>query len=602
MYTLQQLASWFLGVILKLERAVTTRGERPASDATLAMTAPLERIEVFDEASVPSLGYREPAMEFEPEPEPEPEPQPEPEQAHHGMLLDATIVVLVSSEDGVSVERPMNYHELVLMMRTRQITGLDRVFAPPQAVCAAPGIPHVIGDLIGMDAVEAMSDGDELAYVLWEQLTPTPVVAAVEVVLAERAASRGVPAGCWGTDELGRACAEIAPPLSLCSAGFLRAPVALLPALAQAAARELGETPSARDIALGQLRRKMQVLERDGVPSGSPGIGAAIAFGRTDDQFLVAFLRANKYAVTEALQAIVRYTRFVDEHADWLGEPMLQDETTLARLLGVYVATGTTRCGQRVLLLKWSQLSEKLLRRVEPDQHSEPLYRVMVRLLFGTLGRLLSDAHAQVLGVTLIHDWESPPPTALIMRINSTLSNVQKRSLLSLVREVLPLRQVGLLALNQPWWLTMMMATRTSSMKGDAGGWFPYLPERISYEQLHGIIDPASLPVAFRGAQAWRPPPDPEDQQIHVSELQMQQSLFTELLQEMEDEALSAKLSAIKAELSKIMSNSDEEPSIRSKRGSTLEELGVPAGRIHLNLTGPGAGVQLGEDQPCALQ
>eukprot|EP01043_Picozoa_sp_COSAG02_P050685 COSAG02_NODE_5240_length_4512_cov_2.151598_1_plen_544_part_00 len=542
--------------------------------------------------------------------EPEPEPKLEPEQSgqlqsevepatqhptqleaptRQGMLLDAPIVVMVSSDSAtVKRERPLNFHELALMMRTRQLTGSDKVFALPRGLCEESGSVQLIGDLIDMDVVE---ETDKRAYTLWEQLIPDPVVTAAEALLADCASAHALAAGCVDTSELSHACAEIAPPLNLCSAGFLRAPVALLPALAQVAERELGETDSVRAKAVGQLRRKMIVLERDGVPSGSPGIGRAIAFGRTDDQFLVAFLRANKYVVTDSLRAIVRYTRFVDEHADWLGEaePLLQDETALARLLGVYIATGTTRWGRRVLLIKWSQLSETLLKNVESGQ-GEPVFRVIVRLIFGTIGRLLSDAHAQILGVTLIQDWESPPQMDLLMKINSTLTTLQKRSLLSLLRDVLPLRQTGLLALNHPWWLTMMMVTRANKTNGHAGaGWFPYLPDQISYEQLHNIVDPASLPVAFRGAQALRPPPEEEDQQLHIQELQMQQRLFTELLREMQDEALSAKLSAIQVELSRIMLFNSCEP------GWTLEEVGVPAGRIHTI-------VETREDQFCALQ
>lgn len=578
----------------------------------------------------------EPQPEPQPEPHPQPQPEPEPEpeihggrgtapkaevahtdaQVRQGMLLDTDIVVLISSDPGCPDRRPLNFHELAVMMHKRQINGSDRVFAPLQGFSTDPGKVNVVEDLIDMGAVEEMdrNDIEELAYTLWKQLTPPPVVAVAEAVLTERTSvhkgGKRLSTRLWDVDELGQACAEIAPPLSLCSAGFFRAPVDLLPALAQMAARELGETPSVLQQALGQLRRKMQVLERDGVPSGSPGIGRAITFGRTDDQFLVAFLRSNKYVVEDTLNAMVRYTRFVDEHADWLcePEPLLHDETALARRLGVYVATGTTRQGQRVVLLKWSQLSVALLRQIAVlEQHSESLFRAIVRLIFGTFGRLLSDAHAQVLGVTLVQDWEAPPPTALIMKINSMLTNAQKRLLLRLLREVLPLRQMDLLVLNQPSWVTVMMATRTRKVKG-ASGWFPYLPECISYEQLHDIVDPACLPVAFRGAQALRARPDPEDQQLYVQELQTQQQLFTELLQKTKDEALSAKLSAIQAELSRLMlSDSDEQLHNRVHHSEmTLEELGVPAGRIYLNApvkrsvdTGVDARA---DDQPCMLQ
>jgi len=333
-----------------------------------------------------------------------------------------------------------------------------------------------------------------------------------------------------------------------------------------------------------------------------PGIGRAIAFGRTDDQFLVAFLRAKKFSVMDALRAIVRYTRFVEEQAEWLGEtePLLGDEARLGKQLGAYVAPGTTRSGRRVILVKWSQVSEALLRRVEPERHSVPLFRVIVRLTLGVFGRLLSDGHAQVLGVTLIQDWEDPPPMALVMRINSTLTNPQKRALLGLLREVLPLRQNGLFALNQPAWLTVMMAMRTSKNKARAPGeWFPYLPERISYEQLHSMVDPAGLPAAFRGAQALRPAPDPEDHELHVQELQMQVRLFTELLEEMEDVALRAKLAAIQAELAQIMlAHSEKE---HCKRGSVLEEIGVSVGRLP-PAAQAGQSTEQEREQPCALQ
>ena len=117
-------------------------------------------------------------------------------------------------------------------------------------------------------------------------------------------------------DALGAACAAVAPPVSAAPPGHhLRGPVDLLPSLAEAANRLWGETPASRLQALTQLRRKMAILERDGVQGGSPGIGRAITFGRTDDQFLVAFLRARDFVVMDALRAIVRYTRFLDENA-----------------------------------------------------------------------------------------------------------------------------------------------------------------------------------------------------------------------------------------------------------------------------------------------
>lgn len=520
------------------------------------------------------------------------------------MLLDRPFVVLVSSNG--RTERPLSLLELAQMLRMRQVTATDQVFATPPLLDGTTKAfvttrkARMIDDLVDMDSVEQMSgdDVEELAFALWEQLTPKELVTEAEAILTERATAQNGGVRADLGDELTRACVEIAPPLDLRCSGFLRGPVDLLPTLADAAARELGETQATRTTALAQLRRKMQVLERDGMPGGSPGIGRAITFGRTDDEFLVAFLRAKKFVVADALSAIVRYARFVEENAEWLAETesLLGDEARLASQLGIYVAPGTTQSGRRVLLLKWSQVSEALLRRVEPERHSVPLFQLIVRLVLGLFGRLLSDSHAQVLGVTLIQDWEDPPPMALVMRINSTLTYAQKRTLLGLLREVLPLRQSGLFALNQPAWLTIMMAARTNKKKALVpGGWFPYLPERISYEQLHSMVSPADLPVAFRGFQALRPTPDPEDQELHVQELQKQIRLFTDLLREVDDIPLRAKLVAIQTELARIMLARSEDD--QCKRGMALEEIGVPAGRIALSTH-----ARSDAEQPCALQ
>ena len=77
----------------------------------------------------------------------------------------------------------------------------------------------------------------------------------------------------------------------------------------------------------------------------------------------------------------------------------------------------------------------------------------------------------------------------------------------------------------------------------------------------------------------------------------MQQCLFADMLKENKDEALSAKLSAIQAELSRIMLLSSKK--VQCELRLTLEEFGVPEGRIHLKVAGkPVKGV----DHPCAMQ
>ena len=204
-----------------------------------------------------------------------------------------------------------------------------------------------------------------------------------------------------------------------------------------------------------------------------------------------------------------RYTNFVDENAEILGslspecEPYM-DPRFLAEKMGMYFLQGTTRKGGRCVLIKWSEVSVEMLSNIDGKRHAETLYKQAIRMMMAMFGRMLSDPHAQVLGIAVCHDWAAPrPPMRLMMRLDSIMTIKQKRIVFGLFQDILPMRFTGLFALNQPSWFTVLL----SLVK-------PFLSKKLrkriyllkdDYQRFHSLIDPAVLPLAFGGSQDWGP-------------------------------------------------------------------------------------------------
>ena len=117
---------------------------------------------------------------------------------------------------------------------------------------------------------------------------------------ASGARARGVPA----------AGSASPPPLwQTCASGHFRAPIDLPTDLVQAARAKLGETPRVKFEALAALRQRIAAETSKGARGG--GGKRARRLARSDDQFLLAFLRAKRFDVTKAYDQLIRYTELV---------------------------------------------------------------------------------------------------------------------------------------------------------------------------------------------------------------------------------------------------------------------------------------------------
>ena len=72
--------------------------------------------------------------------------------------------------------------------------------------------------------------------------------------------------------------------------------------------------------------------------------------------------------------------------------------------------------------------------------------------------RFTSDAHAQVMGLGFVEDWADHPTFKLMMKMDGILSGKQKKVVFSLFSGVLPIKMNGFYFLNQPKFMSVLLA------------------------------------------------------------------------------------------------------------------------------------------------
>jgi hypothetical protein len=270
----------------------------------------------------------------------EPEPESEAVSSEEGVPTDPLTSprVVCITADGEAGEL-ISFTLMAELLREGKLNGASRVFVPPGDLESGS---QAVGDMVDMEEVRDMDPDDvaELAGSLMEQL-----VAPSDSTLLGESQGQSAALVPENVDEIDLACAACAPPLYETLFGHFRAPVELPPALAAAAEREIGETPAKRSAALVELREKMAAAEADGI--GQKKKRRTIFFPRKDDQFMVAFLRNQKFRVDDALEKVIAYTEFVAEHASILGSCNPKDDPFLnpknMKEYGQYILPGAKK-------------------------------------------------------------------------------------------------------------------------------------------------------------------------------------------------------------------------------------------------------------------
>jgi hypothetical protein len=164
------------------------------------------------------------------------------------------------------------------------------------------------------------------------------------------------------------------------------------------------------------------------------------------------------------------------------------------------VFAGTSRRGHRVIVISLRDLPLEMLEELNVEQHREVLYKLQIRQIVTMFTRMLSDPHAQIMGVAMAEDWEGHPPFKLMMKLDGIQTSKQKKEVFALFQGVVPIRWTGFYMLNQPKWINVLLALAKPFMGKK-------LRERIyllkdDWPRLHALIAPEELPESFGGAWA----------------------------------------------------------------------------------------------------
>ena len=273
------------------------------------------------------------------------------------------------------------------------------------------------------------------------------------------------------------------PTASLCSAEEGDGVSRISGATLEKARRELREDPQTRLGCIRNLRKAIKGYERQ------PGEEEA-AFRRTDDKFLLRFLRARKFDEDRAFRLYVNYYMYRHKYREILDgtTPESLDHIVKSGLFGVLPRP--LKDGSRCLCLypkRWEASA----------MPAHDCYRLFMLIL----EKLIDDEEAQVHGISMLDNAEGASMQLLYRFLWSDTWKLGVE-----LQDAFPARFKGLHFLHQPWYVNLVMTVVKPFLKqkhkdrfhrhgGDVNSLFQY-------------IQPENLPADFGGLL---PPLDPDD-------------------------------------------------------------------------------------------
>ncbi|XP_070568209.1 alpha-tocopherol transfer protein-like [Ptychodera flava] len=204
---------------------------------------------------------------------------------------------------------------------------------------------------------------------------------------------------------------------------------------------------------------------------------------RTDDAFLLRFLRARKFDVDRAFKNLVRYYDIRQEYPD------IFDDLSVEKLKHVWEAglegmfPGKDKLGRRVGVFrpgKW-----------DPDICSS---KDMFKASILTIEKMLEDEETQINGLVFIGDFAD---YSMKQAVHSGPSMAKLN--MSLLQNAMPLRSKGVHFVNTPTIFDTLMSV-----------WRPFMTEKMKsrmnihgddFTTLHQHISSANLPSDYGGTQ-----------------------------------------------------------------------------------------------------
>ncbi|XP_076764326.1 alpha-tocopherol transfer protein isoform X2 [Xylocopa sonorina] len=242
------------------------------------------------------------------------------------------------------------------------------------------------------------------------------------------------------------------------------------PEVMEYARRELGETDEVKCSTLQELRD--MIYER----------GECLPH-RTDDDFLIRFLRAKSFSVNRAHRMIVNYYNFKEEHPEIHQDVNPMEMKHIGDDDVMTVPAYRTQCGRRMMIYR--------LGNWDPRKYSvEEIFKATVIVL--ELGIL--EPRAQILGGVVLFDLEG-----ITMAHAWTITPQVASMVIALMVSAFPMKTYAIHILHQSWVFDVMFSV-----------FKPLLDVRMqnkiffhggNMKSLHEHISPSHLPKKYGGTR-----------------------------------------------------------------------------------------------------
>uniref|UniRef100_A0A8B9Q8V3 Clavesin-1 n=1 Tax=Apteryx owenii TaxID=8824 RepID=A0A8B9Q8V3_APTOW len=205
-----------------------------------------------------------------------------------------------------------------------------------------------------------------------------------------------------------------------------------------------------------------------------------IGFLRTDDAFILRFLRARKFHQTEAFRLLAQYFQYRQLNLDMFKNFKADDPGIKRALTDGFpgVLENRDHCGRKILLcLKKDWI---------------PKHRNILRAILLSLEVLIEDQELQINGFILIIDWSN-----FSFKQASKLTPSILKLAIEGLQDSFPARFGGVHFVNQPWYIHALYTLIKPFLKDKTR-------KRIflhgnNLNSLHQLIHPECLPSEFGG-------------------------------------------------------------------------------------------------------
>lgn len=248
----------------------------------------------------------------------------------------------------------------------------------------------------------------------------------------------------------------------------------------QKARLELREVPENRLECIRRLRESIQ--------SYRPHFGEEdIVFERTDNRFLLRFLRARKFDHDRALQLYINYYKYRHKYSSMLGDKK-HDSEELRHIAdsGVFaVLPVPLKNGSRAVCLcpsRWDMAT------MDPFHCGKLFYLI--------LDKLMEDEEAQVHGISFLNNAENSSIQKLYRFLRSEVWKPGVE-----LQDAFPARFKGVHFINQPWYVSLVMGVVRPLLKQkhrdrfhahgtDMGSFYQHVEPENLFADFGGFLPP----------------------------------------------------------------------------------------------------------------